>query len=396
MRRRQFLTTACVVGGGLLAGCIGDSDRIYWSYETERAVFSDPVVVDGTVYTGTQAGDIFALDAEDGAEVWDEPYEIGTDDAPGHLRSAVSVVDGSLYYGSMAFTRHVHALDADTGEPTWEAPYETAMIKQAPTVADGTVYALDDEYEFHGIDTDTGEAEPPFPRSIPRIPAAPPVIDDETVVTAVDRTIDTLDTQPGDHRWGDPLVLKSHIADGALIIEGGTIYVGTVEGTLLAIDLETGDPAWDEPFDTIDWPEAKAPFVGGLTAADGVVYAATERALFAIDADDGSFRWDDPYRPGGGTSFRGAPTVVDDQVFLGGSHGLYAIELDSGDPIWDEPAETRGSATTDPIVIDGIAYLGTDGHRLYAIDTDLDGSSDDARVNLGITSHHDTWADQSG
>lgn len=395
MRRRKFLASVGVVGGGVLAGCLGESGRIHWSYDAEGIVHAAPTVVDGSLYSGSTNGDIVSLDAEDGAERWDEPYYIGTDDAPGHIRSAVSAVDGTLYYGTMGITRHVHALDAETGEPGWAEPFETAMIRQAPTVADGVVYTLDDD-EFYGVDADTGSSMESFQRTIQHTPAAPPVVADDIVMTAVGHTIDALDTSTGEHRWGDELALESYIADGGLVTEDGIIYVGTVDGTLLAIDLTTGDHAWDDPFDSIDWPEAYSSFSGGITAADGVAYAATERALFAVDADEGGLVWDAPYRPGGGTRFRGAPTVVDDTVLLGGTHGLYAIDAASGDAVWEQPIETRGSVIADPVVVDGIAYLGTDGHRIYAIDTDLDGSSDDARVNLGVTGHHDTWAEQSG
>lgn len=398
MKRRQFLTATAVVGGGLLAGCLDDSDRITWMATTEDAVFADPVVVDGTVYTGTTGGDVIALDAGDGDEVWDTPYEIGTDDAPGHLRSAVSVSGDTLYYASTEFTRQVHAIDISSGDDVWENPVEMDFFEHAPTATAETVFAADQSGELASLDADTGTPAWSASQQLSDQPESAPVVVEGLVIVATrDGKLHAFDLDTGDPHWDEPITVGDTIVDGGLVVDDGTIYVGVlhdVEGIITAIDLETGDSVWDDPFSTMDYPGAHGAINTIPTVADGVIYATTDSAVFAVDADDGTLDWDAPFEPDTYARFTGAPTVAGEFVFVGSSRGLWAIEAETGEHTWEEPVETRGWIRTDPIVIDGSVYFGTEGNRVYAIDTDYDASSGDARVNLGISSHHDTWAQQ--
>lgn len=64
-----------------------------------------------------------------------------------------------------------------------------------------------------------------------------------------------------------------------------------------------------------------------------------------------------------------SPVVVDGSVYVAGSGDpgyLYALDATSGESAWQfEPA---GYATSAPVVVDGVLYVGTWGRRFYAID----------------------------
>lgn len=76
--RRQFLTTAAGVFGGVLGGFVSpgsvaaDPGEERWSVSVPAAVDSSPTVVDGTVFVGGYTT-MSAFDAADGSEQWQFP-----------------------------------------------------------------------------------------------------------------------------------------------------------------------------------------------------------------------------------------------------------------------------------------------------------------------------------
>ena len=113
-----------------LTGTGGDG---VWSFETDN-VRSGVAVADGVVYAGSDDNSLYAVDAEDGTEVWS--FSTG-----GDIRSGVAVADGVVYAGS--FDDSLYAVDASEGTEVWS--FSTGgLIFSGVTVADGVVYAGSD------------------------------------------------------------------------------------------------------------------------------------------------------------------------------------------------------------------------------------------------------------
>jgi hypothetical protein len=104
-------------------------------------LFNDPAVVDGVVYVGTGSefdevegdGFLFALDAEDGEELW--RYETGD---PLREQPAFS---GEVVYA---------ADDAEEGEAAWTFELDGAAAG-APAVVDGVIYLTTDDGSVYAI-----------------------------------------------------------------------------------------------------------------------------------------------------------------------------------------------------------------------------------------------------
>ncbi|MFL6120687.1 PQQ-binding-like beta-propeller repeat protein [Actinophytocola sp.] len=107
-------------------------------------------------------------------------------------------------------------------------------------------------------------------------------------------------------------------------VVGGTLYVGSTDGTFHALDAKTGAPLWT--FDT------------AAVAAGGV---------------HGSAIWD-------------GPAVVGDRVYFGGQSGyLYALDRRTGALVWatrvaDHPL---ANLTSSPVYYRGRLYLGVSGYE---------------------------------
>jgi PQQ-dependent dehydrogenase (methanol/ethanol family) len=104
---------------------------------------STPLVVDGTMYTAGQPGQVFAVDAKSGLVIWRaerqqakvNPYQINP------FNRGVAMMGNRLFFGTL--DAHLIALDARTGRTLWDVPVADTMqgyaITEAPLAIPGEV-----------------------------------------------------------------------------------------------------------------------------------------------------------------------------------------------------------------------------------------------------------------
>ncbi|MBI2917521.1 MAG: membrane protein insertion efficiency factor YidD [Chloroflexi bacterium] len=140
------------------------------------------------------------------------------------------------------------------------------------------------------------------------------------------------------------------------LVVQGRAYFGDFEGKVHALDASSGDQVWE--FDM------GAPVFAGLAQGDSVVVAASAGGrVVALSAETGEPRW----------SFDGArdgvwatPAVAGGTVFVASlDHFLYALDLGSGQRRWT--FEARGALAAEPLVSGDLVYQGSFGQRLYAL-----------------------------
>jgi outer membrane protein assembly factor BamB len=166
------------------------------------------------------------------------------------------------------------------------------------------------------------------------------------------------------------------------VVGGGTVYAGSTDGALYAIDAVDGAELWRlragafssatlqdgrlyvggedllavDPADgSILWRvENSQHVVGPPRVVDGTVYAVTSTppggAVYAVDADDGSRSWIDREREG----VVRPPAVVDGTVYVSGSD-VVALSAADGHTRWTYES---GMTPTAPAVADGTLYVG--------------------------------------
>ncbi len=157
----------------------------------------------------------------------------------------------------------------------------------------------------------------------------------------------------GELKWsfttGAPILASPTVADG-------TVYIGSVDGYLYAIDAGTGSELWR--FKTQSWIESSAAVTGGV-----VYVGSDDGGLYALDADTGSKLWVHNARYG----VRSSPAIADGKVYFGtGEFKVYALNAQTGEIIWD--FEAGGNILASPVVANGIVYIGEMGDFLYALD----------------------------
>lgn len=148
--------------------------------------------------------------------------------------------------------------------------------------------------------------------------------------------------------------------------EGPTVYVGSDDGNVYAVDAETGTEAWS--FDT------NGSVWSSPTVSEGTVYVGNDNGtVYAIDASDGTEVWG---YDTGNPNVRTSPTIVDGTVYIGsgdasfgGTGGaVHALDVTDGTERW--VYETNTSIVSAVSVDDGTVYAGESSGVVHALDAE--------------------------
>ena len=119
--------------------------------------------------------------------------------------------------------------------------------------------------------------------------------------------------------------------------------------------VKNPETAWT--FQTGEWVDT-APAVVKNT----LYFGSYDGNVYAVDAKTGAEIW----RFATNNPVLSSPAVSGEIVYVGGlDSALYALNRNSGENIWRFP--TRGGVLASPAVANGLAYVGSDGGIMYAV-----------------------------
>jgi outer membrane protein assembly factor BamB len=199
----------------------------------------------------------YAVSAALGQRVWRwQPLEGGALDY-----GAPACVGNTLYFGTGRPMR-VYAVDAVTGRQLWSRAMTEAAGSNgyvaSPRVADGIVIACTREFAipFRGrvaaLDASTGaelwrfQWQPEPPREWASCPFHAAIGGGVALASADDGRVFAFNARTGERLWtlpGDP---QNRSADDqrSLEIVGNTVVVGSLSGSVIGVDLRTGQQRW--------------------------------------------------------------------------------------------------------------------------------------------------------
>ena len=138
-------------------------------------------------------------------------------------------------------------------------------------------------------------------------------------------------------------------------VAGDTIYFGSWDHNLYALDIETGQQRWI--FSTGSRINSTPAIVSGV-----VYFGSNDGHLYAVDADTGKELW--KFR----TRFPvvTAPAVADGKVFFGADdYYFYALDAIRGTKIWR--FNTGGTVESSAVVEDGLVYVASSSNYVYVL-----------------------------
>jgi len=268
-----------------------------WSFNTNGStVYSDLAVAKGIVYVGSEDGNLYALKASDGKELW----RFNTFDYVG----TPTVADDVVYVGSE--TGKLYALNARTGTELWSF-YTGSWWVSGVALVNGMIYFGANNGNVYALNAKDGTMLWSYATN--NYATGPAVADGVVYAPSWDDTLYALDSATGTLLWkyttSGGLTCSPAVADGV-------VYLGSNGGDVYALDAHTGAELWSAP--------AGGCYGSSPAIANGVLYASDESHIFALEAATGKELWS--YATGGSCL-----SVVNGMVFVGSAPNLYAFSL---------------------------------------------------------------------
>jgi len=343
--------------------------KVLWKRDLGAPVSGSPVIgPDGRVYIATEPGRLYCLDGETGAVVKDRDGQFMPGMCP-------ALFGRDLYVSTFGGIKALRDLDLRT-EWRFPTPLSTGLQRGAgvPTMLGDLVMVGSFNGSVYALDRQTGRQVWKFKTHLPPQWAAmmfgvvgcPAVSKDGKHVYfgASDARVYALDAGSGQLEWSHPI--GADVSAPVAVGSDNTIYAAGWTGTgagLVALDGRTGEEKWrfsPEDVRRLDTLAASSPALWG-----GMVYVGSlDGSLYAVDASTGKLRWS--LRTGGEVT--SSPAIAADGTLYVGSHNgnLYAVDGRTGQvrwkyhsagPIYSSPAIGRG----------GVVYFGSSSHGVYAL-----------------------------
>lgn len=326
----------------------------------DHRLTAGPVIGDGRIYASDAMGIISAVNVKDGTVAWTvNPLP---EDAGEAMGGGVAYDNGFVY--CTTFVGDLVAIQAKDGKLMWRKPMG-APSRVAPTIKNGTVYALTINNEIHAFSATTGHAlwdHAGISEAAGILGGASPAVGDGVVVaTYSSGEIFAFQPNTGQPLWGDllnPALRIDSVASIAHIrarpvISGSTVYIISHGGQMIASDLKTGSRLWQREIGGI-----RSPAVAG----DSLFLVTNDADLVCIKKATGQIRWANPLPKVGSDKkpiLWAGPIVADNALVLTGSNReLLFASLKDGSI--KKTIMMPASSSQSPIVSDGALYVLTD------------------------------------
>ncbi|MCW9036039.1 MAG: PQQ-binding-like beta-propeller repeat protein [Alphaproteobacteria bacterium] len=294
--------------------------------DDEERLTSQPVVAAGMVYVMDAANTVTALRTDNGNKVWsiDLTQDEEDDDFFG---GGVAYDKGSVFI-STGFGE-VFALNAKTGHQIWRKSVQGTM-RAAPTIRGNRVFVTTADNKLFALSAFTGEElwnyEGIFEMAGMLGSGSPAVDKGVVVVTFSSGEVVALKVENGRQVWSDSLATvrrsegASNLADirGRPVIDRDRVFAVSQSGLMVAIDLRTGRRIWANDVASLESPWVVGNYIYVLT---------TDSELICLSRKDGKIYWvkglpryEDMEDQEDRIIWTG-PVLTSDRLLVAGSHG---------------------------------------------------------------------------
>jgi serine/threonine-protein kinase len=275
---------------------------------------------DGTLYSGSTSGALYALDAQTGAQRWRVA-------GFGAALSPIAIAGDAILAGG--FNNSIQALNRHTGEALWTFTADGRAMAQ-PLIIGERAYVPATK-TLYALQLETGEIlwEAPLGNQREDDYIGGPAFESRTLFLSVGKAVVALDAETGAERWR----IEKEMPFNFIAVDDARVYVGNGDGLFYAFEQATGEVAWEFESGAEMW------FAPAVTT-DTVYVGAFNGFAYALDSTTGEKRWE----------FDTGQLIVSDMVVSDGllyfsncNHELrqpeecrlYAREASTGAPVWE-------------------------------------------------------------
>lgn len=378
---RRLSVPASLLAVSLLAGCASSAQPEYAPKELvdfDRQVALDsvwsesvgnglgrahyplsPIFANDRLFVGAEGGELEALAADHGEDIWQTRLPAG-------ITSALNADASRLYVGTR--DGKVSAVSQEDGSIEWSTRVSSEVLA-APQYNDELVVVQSVDGTVTALDRFTGEEQWAYSATIPALTlrgtGAPRVIQPVTFAGFANGKLVTLDNRSGQELWdlrvavpaGRTEVDQLVDLDGQPVLtQDGRLFVTSYNGRLIALDARNGEPLWDKPSSSYLTPIVVGDYLFSIDNASHVL---------AMDANTGNVLWKSEDLEG---RWLTSPAFVDGKLVVGDYEGyVHLIDAQSGEMAGRYDVGGDGISIT-PLTEGKRIYVYTNDGELTALD----------------------------
>jgi outer membrane protein assembly factor BamB len=331
-----------------------------------------PIMADGRVYVLDAESSARAFDATTGKTIWDVELTPEDEDDDEGRGGGIAFENGRLFV-TTGFGEVV-ALDAASGEEIWRTQAGTPY-RAAPTVNGGRVFTITSDNQMICVNAADGEIlwrHRGITESAGILAATSSAVSGSIVIAPYSSgELFALRVENGNSLWSDSLTRTGNVTSltelndiaGRPVIDRGRVYAVSHSGRAVSIDIRTGERVW-----TRNIAGVQTPWVAG-----GFIFIVTlDAEVVALSRRDGRIRWIQQLaRYENEESRRGpiqwsGPVLAGDRLVLVSSTGEAAsLSPYTGELLGE--IELPDGVFVAPILANETLYVLTDDARLVAL-----------------------------
>lgn len=342
------------------------------SGDTKRArLAASPVIGGGMLFAMDTQGLVHAYDATSGSPRWSTSFSIRGDGASSVFGGGASYDGGKVYITTGV--GEVAALDAKDGHQLWKVK-PAGPLRGSPTIAFDSVYVMTQDNQLISLNAPDGallwkESGSNGLSGIFGV-AAPTVGQGSVIAGYSTGELVAYRYENGRTLWSDALARTSlSTSVGALtdidadpIIDGGKVYALGQGGRMAAYELVTGQRIWELNLAGISTPAIAGQWIFTLT---------DEAKLLCIARNNGKVRWSvqlDRFKnlkKKKGPIFWTGPVLAGDRLWIANTEGqlMSASVTDGSVSLYGKIANSISLA---PVVANNTLYVLDDAGRISA------------------------------
>lgn len=338
---------------------------------SKRRLAAAPVVGGGSLFVVDTTGTVNAFDAATGARRWSHRIEVGSGMQDAAFGGGASYANGRVYATNGA--GDVVALDAANGNEVWRVK-PAGPLRGAPTIAFNNLYVMTQDNQIYALNLTDGTVvwnDAASAGEAGLFGVASPAAGQGSVIAGYSTgELAAYRYENGRNLWSDALARTSISTEvGALtdvdadpIIDAGRVYALGQGGRMAAYELVTGQRIWELNLAGISTPAIAGEWIFTLT---------DDARLLAIARSTGRVRWLTQLRQWRdaedrkGPIFWTGPVLAGNRLWIANSRGqVLSADVQTG--AVTEFAELDGAVSQAPLVANQMLYILDDNGNIYA------------------------------
>lgn len=332
---------------------------------------SAPVVADNKLFVSDTSGVVHAFAADTGAQLWEAQTVKDKDNSSARFGGGASVDSGRVY--ATNGLGDVVALDASNGSEVWRA-HPGGPLRGSPTIANNQVYVISQDNQLFALGTEKGDVQWTASASVETqgvFGVAAPASARGTVVAGFSSgELNAYRYENGNALWADVLSRTSMTTsvsslsdiDAEPVIDNNRVYAVGQGGRMVAMDLNTGGRVWEQNIAGIATP---------WVAGEWLFVVTDDARLLCIARGSGKVRWisqlknyknvkkkKNPY------SWIG-PVLAGNRLVLANTEGEI-VSVSPSDGSVQDTVRHDDSISLSPIVANNTLYILDDKGRITA------------------------------